>query len=325
MADLSLGIKAAKTAVGQTAPEATKQQIVVHPFRSGDLNADARSSNQHKDESRTIMLEEDSRILRYLRDLPEFGYWPNNNIDPKFFEIDVGYFRGAMTNVLTRVLFDRYNSRSAVRPFKINNELTHIVPVVVDMCMSALYKKLRSVNRSCGVYASRYLSSPSYSKATELPLPFALAIQEFGHFTTHSLQKNYLMIPTYPEITRDEGRASDRHPGAYYHSYIPTLKRIGIEMKSVDYNVKSGSPWWTFKVLNLEKTTDLVCTLPRSHYSDLDAILRSVFCFADPASSECKDIIKLPAGTGDYGTLMHCMEPGFNARSFFALIDSTED
>ncbi|KAL4576034.1 hypothetical protein LXL04_012122 [Taraxacum kok-saghyz] len=280
MADPLPGVKAAKTAAGQTAPESTILQILVNPFTSGDLKAGAKSSNLPKSES------VDSRILRYIKHLPEFGYWPNNNINPKIFEIDVEYFRDAMYDVLTTVLIDRI----------------------------------------CGLYKTRYLSPPSYSNKIELPLPFALAIQEFGHFTTHSLQNNYLMVPTYPENTRNEGRASYDFPAAEYQSYIPTLKRLGIEMKSVDNKVISGSPWWTFKVLNLEKTPDLVCTLPRSHYSDLDAVLRSVFCFADHASGECKDVIKLPADTGDYGTLMHCMKPGLNARSFLALInDGTEE
>ncbi|XP_073018254.1 uncharacterized protein [Primulina eburnea] len=189
----------------------------------------------------------------------------------------------------------------------------------------AIYAKLRSIFKAYGKHASRYASAPAYTKDVELPLPFALAIQELGVFETCSLLTNFVYAPTYPEGVEHEGRKKSAYPHAEYLSYLPTLKELGIPCKSIDPRVKTGSSWWTYKVKNFHDTHDLICTLPPSLYSDLSAIIRSVFLIPKLESNECKDVVQPPADAKDYGTRLKDVIPGSAVRSFLALCHGPEE
>lgn len=278
-------------------------------------------------ELKRVTLEINPLYLRRLKDRKELGYsrsvgkkklelWP--------IEIDVPRFRYAIKNVLMNALIARYHTHSEMRSIDIYTEINEIVPIVSDMCMSALYAKLRSIHRSFGRYTTRYTTAPCYTKDVELPLPFALAIQEFGTFETHSLKKNFIYAPTYPEGVINEGRERQDFSMAEYFSYLPTLKNHGIVCKSVDVRIKTGSPWWTYKVVNESNTSDLICTLPPTHYSDQSAVLRTVFLTPDDEHC-CFDIIHHPADFIDYGTRAREVPPGTCTRSFLALCHGPEE
>lgn len=161
--------------------------------------------------------------------------------------------------------------------------------------MSALYAKLRSIHKSYGKHGTRYTSSPSYSEEVEILPPFALAIQEFGAFETHSLENQSIYSPTFPEGNQNEGREKAEYPLTEYLSFLPTIKSLAIPCKSIDSKLTAGSAWWTYIVRNVHHTSDLVCTLPPLHYSYQTAVLRSVYMaptsIDDPTVA---NIVKVP-------------------------------
>lgn len=85
----------------------------------------------------------------------------------------------------------------------------------------------------------------------------------------------------------------------------------------MDTGIEAGSPWWTYKVENWHHTSDLVCMLPPSHYSDLSATFRTVVLV--PKSDRCADIIEFPENIVNYATRVREMRPGSGVRSFLAL------
>jgi len=240
--------------------------------------------------------------------------------------LDVSEFRRCIQHVLQGVLQLRYHSLGSYRNSEISAEIEEIVPLTADMCMSALYARLRSIHKSYGKYATRYSTAPCYTKDVELPLPLALAIEQIGSFETHSLETNTLVVPTYPEGTKNEGRRSDEYQVTEYLAYIPTFKELGIPCKAVDTRLKTGTAWWTYKVRNLIETTDLICLLPPSHYSDLSAQLRACFLaevYEDPL--HCKDIIAIDEEAPTFGTKFRELPIGYNIRVFLALCHGPEE
>ncbi|CAH9147137.1 unnamed protein product [Cuscuta epithymum] len=154
---------------------------------------------------------------------------------------------------------------------------TEITKLTTDVCMAAIYAKLHNIHKSFGRYESRYASDDD----VPLPLPFAVAVQDFGVFETHSMVTNLILAATYPEGLQHEGISQPTYCSAEYLSFIPTLKELGFPLKPIDPHVTAGSPRWTYKVKNIYGTCDLACILPPSHYSELSAILRTVLLVPD--------------------------------------------
>nr|WKB12160.1 coat protein 2 [Allium deltapartitivirus] len=274
-----------------------------------------------------LTLDVNPAYIRKLKDREELGYMraaDKQELEVKSFELDPKALRDAMTGTLKAALTYRWFAHTSMSNTQIETQINKIAPYIVDMCMSALYAKLRNIHKAYGKHGTRYPSAPLYNKDFELPLPFALAIQELGVIQTHSMETNYLLVPTYPEGTQNEGRSSADFPGAQYMSYVPKLKSNGILCKSVDTRIKHGSAWWTFKVENAYGTSDLVGILPPSHYSDLSAQLRALFLHCDE-DDKCQDIIKLDANTATYTTKLRDFLPGFNVRTFLALIHAPKN
>ncbi|KAG2390763.1 uncharacterized protein HKW66_Vig0252990 [Vigna angularis] len=277
--------------------------------------------------TKRLVLDGNPTYLRKLVDRGEIGYrrvGAGKALTARSFNVNVRYFRDSIKDVMTKVLTVRYENLGDMRPTDITAEITTYVPHIADICMTALYAKLRSINLAYGQHATRYTTAPSYTKDIELPLPLALAIQEFGSFQSHSLESNLIMIPTYPEGTQHEGRSAAAYPFAEYLTYVPTLARLGIPLKSVDAGVKTGSAWWTFKLEVIFGSADLICTLPRSHYSDMSAQLRMLFIAGDETHPP-EDIVSLPATYNNFGTLASLITKQYNSRTFLAIIHGPKE
>ncbi|XP_014521564.1 uncharacterized protein LOC106778153 isoform X1 [Vigna radiata var. radiata] len=265
--------------------------------------------------TKRLVLDGNPTYLRNLVECQEIGYereWAGKALTVRSVNINVQYFRNSIVSVMTKVLTARYEYLGK-RKTDITADITTYV-----------YAKLRGINRLYGQHATRYATAPSYTKDIELPLPLALAIQEFGSFNTHSLERNLIMIPTYPEGTQHEGRSAATYPSVEYLTYVSTLTRLGIPLKSVDSRVKSGSAWWTFKLRIISDSVDLICTLPRSHYSDMSVQLRMLFISSDDEHPP-QDIIALDDPQPNYGTLASLITQQFNSRTFLAIIQGPKE
>nr|XP_016456128.1 PREDICTED: uncharacterized protein LOC107780122 [Nicotiana tabacum] len=120
--------------------------------------------------------------------------------------------------------------------------------VTADVCMSALYAKLRNIHRTFGTYSNRYTNSARYTKNIELPVPFAEAISNIGVFNIEMTVNIKTIVPTYPEGTENEGCSCEEFPIARYCGILPHMKNAGIPLKSIDIHDTTGTAWWTFKV-----------------------------------------------------------------------------
>ncbi|CDO45228.1 Coat Protein [Arhar cryptic virus-I] len=278
-------------------------------------------------QTKRLVLEGNPSYYRKLLDRKEIGYrrtGAGKVLTFRSFDLNVSYFRTAITDVMSRVLKIRYQSNGSMRQTEIDTEIATFVPHIVNVCMSALYAKLRSLNKSYGRHGTRYATAPVYTKDIEIPLPLALAIQELGSFQTQNLENNVIMIPTYPEGVQHEGRTAAEFPVAEYLSYVPTLLDLKIPLKSVDARIKTGSAWWTYKLEVIHYTADFICTIPRSLYSDMTALLRTLF-LSGSLEQPPEDLVVFPEDQATFGTLLNCLSAGFNARTFLALIGGPKE
>lgn len=278
---------------------------------------------------RRTTVEINPHLIRKLEDSNEIGYRkPLTKKKAKFTTLDVdpAEVRRCIAAVLQPVLLKRYLALGSYRSSEIAVLVKELTDLTVDACMAALYAKFRSIHRTYGTLGNRYTTPATYTREMELPLPLALAIEEFGAFETHSLTENLLLAPTYPEGTKNEGRSVDELKTTEYISYLPTFKELRIPCKAVDTRLKNGTAWWTLKVRNTYSVTDLQMTLPPSHYSDLAAQLRALFLAGQAEKrDEPLDFVKFTEPVANYGIRYRDLRDGYNIRVFFALIHGPEE
>nr|UZZ64783.1 minor coat protein [Camellia cryptic virus 1] len=258
--------------------------------------------------------------LTRLKTAGELGYErpvSERFLSARFYQINVANFRDAMKDVLRGYLIWKYSEKGRFTTAQIVTEVTKIVPICVDACMTSLYAKLRTIHKQYGTYSTRFNTPPTYSKDLELPLPFADAIQNFGIFETRCMKKNFLMIPVYPEGTKNEGREKEDWHAYEYEACMPILRENGIPIKNVDTRVKSGFAWWTYRLKSVNDTYDFECILPFLHYSEHSALLSSMFLHVQ--SGEIRPIIELKGDDVAYGVRLREVKQGFQLRVFSAL------
>ena len=274
-------------------------------------------------------LDVDPKYLSLLTTRGEIGYWRASDrkvLANRVLTLDCTEFRRTIGATLTSALRIVYYQQGSMRQADIDAEIAAFVPLAVDVCMTALYAKLRNIHRSHNVHPTRYTTAPSYAKDVELPLPFALAIQELGVFETNSLTANVLCIPTFPEGTQHEGRAAAANHITRYLSYLPTLRELGLPLKTIDVHLKKGSPWWTYKLSVQDNTVDLVCTIPPSLYTDFSAQLRMLFIVPTAADAfDAAELVEHDAAIPHFGVRAKELRRGINYRAFLALCHSPSE
>jgi hypothetical protein len=209
-----------------------------------------------------------------------------------------------------------YFDSGSMRDADINTELKAIVPVTIDVWMTALYARLYNIHHDYGLHPSNYPTPPSFAKEIELPLPLALLIESFGTFETSCLTTNYLYIPTYPENTQHEGRANAEYPIIRYMLYASTFRELKVPMKAFEPHNKSGTPWWTYRVSTVCSTHDLICVLPPL-CTYLSAELRFLLLIPDPDhNNDVQEIVTHPQNVAHYGFRMkaHCAQESPSER-----------
>nr|CAH2618861.1 putative coat protein 2 [Japanese plum-yew deltapartitivirus]CAI5383909.1 putative coat protein 2 [Japanese plum-yew deltapartitivirus] len=261
-----------------------------------------------------------------LKSNKELGYFrPINKIKSKvvFIELKIATIREIMTAVFRDTLIQRFMRQGRTKLTSAIASAVEVSPIVCDAVMIAIYAKLRYIHKQHGEHSKRYSEPPSYTKDIELPLPFAIAVQDLGTFESRDVEERCLYIPGIPEGTTNECRKEQKWSSFTYQCYIPTLKELGIPFKSVNINLKNGSPWWTYKVLKNAEKLDLVCPLPPLHYSPHSASVRAIFLKLSE-KIEDDDIIAVDNLTLDYGTMLREAGIGYNVRAFQALCHAPE-
>lgn len=153
--------------------------------------------------------------------------------------------------------------------------------VTADVCMSALYAKLRNIHRTFGTYSNRYTNSARYTKNIELPVPFAEAISNIGVFNIEMTVNIKTIVPTYPEGTENEGCSCEEFPIARYCGILPHMKNAGIPLKSIDIHDTTGTAWWTFKVKHDGNRYAFAGIFPPVLYSNLSCHIAQMFIVTD--------------------------------------------
>nr|QRG29180.1 putative CP [Alloteropsis cryptic virus 2] len=241
-------------------------------------------------------------------------------------DIDAKEIRRCMTDMLSTALTALYLNNGSMRTSELVTEIADVVPATVDVCMTALYAKLRNVNRFYSAKPTRYTEHPQFTKEIELPLPLALLVESFGAFETQSLVTNTIYVPTYAEDTQYAGRSSVTYPIVKYLSYTPTFKELQVPMKTIDPQIKTGTAWWTYKVKTVHAAHDLVATLPPTLYTDFSAQLRTLLLVPDPEkNNEVQEIVTHPTSVVTYGYRAKALRTGIAVRTFLALCHCPEE
>lgn len=153
------------------------------------------------------------------------------------------------------------------------------------------------------------------------PLPFALAVQDFGAFETHSLETQSIHAPTFPEGTQHEGLEKAKYPLTEYLSFLPTIKSLAIPCKSIDSWLKTGSAWWVYIVRNVHHTLHLATITLPERCSPVRSVYMAPTSIDEPTVT---NIVKMLEDSPNYGVRMREM-PGSNVRSFLALCHAPEE
>nr|CAH2618750.1 putative coat protein 2 [Conifer deltapartitivirus]CAI5383871.1 putative coat protein 2 [Conifer deltapartitivirus] len=245
-------------------------------------------------------------------------------LDATHIELDVKEFRKAVKHVMKSFLIRMFLEQNRLSNLEIQAEISTLVPLIVDSTMNAVYARLRAIHKQEGEHATRFNAPPTYTKDIELPLPIADAVQQLGPFEVKDVKKKYLIYPVYPANTLNEGRKRQVYSSRKYVSITSTLKELKIPMKSVVTQARSGSAWWTYKVVQNCGLQDLVCTLPPCHYTMHSANLRGVF-LSDSNPVKDYQIINLSKLTDDYGTMLRECGNGYNVRAMSALCHTRDE
>ncbi|CAH9088394.1 unnamed protein product [Cuscuta europaea] len=167
-------------------PAGSKPQLLTY-----EVNAPARES-QTLPEFRVkkgVVLAVDPEYFRHLVEIKVLGFQRPLGSKPQLLTYEVNAeelrrcFNGCMFAGLRVRLFSNAayetQTESAILALA-----TEIAKFTTDVCMAALYAKLHSIHKSLGRYESRYASDPCYTEDVPLPLPFGMAVQDFGVFET---------------------------------------------------------------------------------------------------------------------------------------------
>jgi hypothetical protein len=215
-----------------------------------------------------------------MRDAGELGYGrptANQDLDTRSYNLVPTQLRARFVAVLTHALTLLYREHGNKTLAAAETLATADATVTADACMAAIYSRLRTINKSYNNNATRYPSHPTFPKECELPLPFAIAIENIGMFATEDVITKVLVIPAYPENTQNEGRSAGTWSLSQYYSAAARMKELNIPFKKVNIVNKSGSPWWTLKPILNHGRFDLQCIFPPMLYTALSVSIATLF------------------------------------------------
>ncbi|UFK61915.1 coat protein 1 [Silvergrass cryptic virus 1] len=255
-----------------------------------------------------------------MQNVGELGYMKaplNQLMANRTYELAPTIIRQRLTAVLTSVLTLLFRERGNLSIAASAATAATYATLTADGCMSALYGRLRNIHKATGVNPTRYTSPPIYNKTYELPLPFALAIEGIGVFVLDDVQNKRLIVPTYPENTRNEGRSADTWNTTQYVTAVANMKAHGIPFKKIDLHQQSGNPWWTFKSVYNHTAFDLKCIFPPTMYTLLANTIATMFL--SRAEGAAVQILTHKDDDVDYPRRARDIDPQEVAKAFFAL------
>lgn len=235
-----------------------------------------------------------------------FERLPNSRVPtPRYYTLNLNAFRGAILNTASRYLRLRLTEPNILTKEAIDEKMDKMVPLIVNACVSALYAKLYAIHQAFNTYTNRFLTTPTYHDGMELPLPFADAIANIGVYTPGGSVDLYNLVPVYPENIHNEGRivkdGDDDDDGKYdYEWCMNVMKDLGVPLKCVDTEVKSGSPWWTMRPVQFREEVDFQCVFSASNYSD-DAVLTAVMFLYKDEEGVAKGVVDPRDDDLEYG------------------------
>ena len=237
----------------------------------------------------------------------------------RVYEINVTNLRTAFSSVLYNVLRTKFIERGDRTVAAATTLATNVSTLTADVCMAALYAKLRTLHRQISTYKGRFTDQPSYTKDVEIPLPFASAIEGIGLFKTVAMNTRYTVIPVYPESTANEGRSMADCSFLNYKSYLAYFAEIGIPTKTIDTRVTPGNAWWTYRTSYDGDVYDLKIFFPPLHFNDHLANLAIMFLGNSGEQHANAPLITPKADDQDYGWHVKDIREGEQARAFTAL------
>lgn len=243
---------------------------------------------------------------------------------PRHYVVEVTNFRNAITALIRPYLEQKLWATITMTEDEITAELNTVVPLITNACMAALYAKLRNIHRSYQQYSGRFPNPPTYTKDVELPLPLANAIETFGLFVPASCLTHNTVIPVYPENIQNEGRSTQNWSCHQYEAYVPYLKELGIPVKSIDTRVKTGTPWWTYKVERQDDCFDFRCIFPPVNYSDHSVLIATMFARTNDAG-ESLPIIQALNDDRNYAYRGREIPDDFKLKAFAALCHASSE
>ncbi|CAN8308434.1 unnamed protein product [Cochlearia groenlandica] len=233
---------------------------------------------------------------------------------PRGYVVNIETIRRVFADVLNKILLSKLISKCD-RTIDTATTLAYKASKICsDVCVCTIYAKQRNLHRYIGTYKGRFRGESYYSKDIELPLPFAIAIENFGLFKTFSMTKHYYYVfPVFPE-----GNMSEEYLNMFeYESYLPLFDEIGLPTKCMDPNKRNGTAWWTYKPMYNGDSYDLKMPYHISNYSDHSSIVATMFLSHDDDDNDTcvvKPIVTPPCDDSDYGLHFRDIREGEQMR-----------
>ncbi|OIT06636.1 hypothetical protein A4A49_02124 [Nicotiana attenuata] len=244
----------------------------------------------------------------------------NGELKYVFVPVNAAEYRDGIRRSLDTVLTRAMRLKGYTDENEIEQRLAVITPHLIHGICVMTYLKLRAVNLFIPTQGERFYNKPKTPAPFEVPVPYALAIQQLG---VVEARKRTAFIPT---LTKADGEstflpASAKWNPCGYTQAVEFCKSIGLRFQSVDLSVKIGSSWWLFRPVLEGNYFELRCPLPEDNFTESGSVLHTLFLHDadDGPNNAIMDLSAIP--DKNYGSMLRNPPQGISVNSFFAIND----
>nr|CAH2618946.1 putative coat protein [Japanese plum-yew deltapartitivirus]CAI5383960.1 putative coat protein [Japanese plum-yew deltapartitivirus] len=244
---------------------------------------------------------------------------------PTYINIDVVNIQTAIGETLTGE-FSRLLRAKGVLD---SNELLQRAAVLADWMVNGasllIFLKLQEIHFTDWTQYRKFAEGPRIVQEIEIPLPYALCIQQLGTVKINSMTTEMTVIPTYPTNVTDFFLTDTNWNAAEHAENVAYVKALGVPCSTVNLSTKIGSAWWLMRQETVDGTVRISCPLPESNFTEAGTVMNSMFLTGrgDPVINKIADLT--PLGIKNYGIMLQNPRRGIQVAAFHALCGSDDN
>nr|CAH2618759.1 putative coat protein [Port Orford cedar deltapartitivirus]CAI5383893.1 putative coat protein [Port Orford cedar deltapartitivirus] len=239
---------------------------------------------------------------------------------PTYVEIDVDVIATCMKEIFKHETTRILKNKGVLSTSEIQRRVNSMSDTIINGCRLMIYLKMQELHFTLLDEYDKFAESYRVKDNFELPLPYALCIQQLGLVKIASLTEELHLAPTVrTQPTRFMIEPGSSWSLSEHNEYVDYMKSLGMRFAQVNPKVKMGSTWWLYRQRQIDGILCLACPLPESNFTESGAVIHSMFFdnIEDPTGHEIADLS--PIGNKFYGMMMRNPRCGIQLSSFRAL------